>query len=65
MCAGANACMCVFFSSVYMLLFTTFHCTLSVTQRPQLGLSLLFLETACNYVFYFMNVAHKFPSTGK
>ena len=41
--ACANACVCVFFSSVYMLLFTTFHydAILSVMRRPQLGLSLL------------------------
>ena len=38
-CAGANACVCVFFSSVYMLLFTTFlyDAILSLMRRPQLG----------------------------
>ena len=68
------ACVCVFFSSVYMLLFTTFYydAILNVMRRPQLGFSIYYhfyvLELACNYVFlvsYFMNVAHKFPLMGK
>ena len=44
-CAGANAYVCVFFSSVYMLLFTIFHydAILSVMRQPRLGFSIRFI----------------------